>query len=283
MLRTLSIFMVFGSILFAQIPNGNFEQWTSDGPVEWATPNNPVLTHLVTQSTTSFEGSFAARGEVTRVMPQLLLAPFIQSGEDASGFSFAQRPVKMTGNYIFSPVQGDRLSISVSFYKNGEAIGIGAFAFMNASPNYSTFEIPIQYLSTETPDTCIINVNIIGPVQGNDYHEGSFFIVDNFQFSNSPTDVKEQVLAPEKFELTQNFPNPFNPSTVINFSLPIASDVNLSVFNSLGEKVVELVNGVMEAGNHKVEFNAANLPSGIYFYKISSGNFSSIKKMVLLK
>ncbi|MBK7267346.1 MAG: T9SS type A sorting domain-containing protein [Ignavibacteriales bacterium] len=63
----------------------------------------------------------------------------------------------------------------------------------------------------------------------------------------------------------------------------LSGDVNLSVFNSLGEKVVELVNGVMEAGNHKVEFNAANLPSGIYFYKISSGNFNSIKKMVLLK
>jgi hypothetical protein len=64
MLKTLSIFLIFGSILFAQIPNGNFEQWTADGPVEWATPNNPVLTHLVTQSTNAFEGSFAAKGEV---------------------------------------------------------------------------------------------------------------------------------------------------------------------------------------------------------------------------
>jgi hypothetical protein len=54
MLRTLSIFMVFGSILFAQIPNGNFEQWTSDGPVEWATPNNPVLPQVVTKSTMLF-------------------------------------------------------------------------------------------------------------------------------------------------------------------------------------------------------------------------------------
>lgn len=283
MLKTISIFMVFGSLLFAQIPNGNFEQWTSDGPTEWATPNNPVLTHLVTQSTNAFEGSFAAKGEVTRVLPQLLLAPFLQTGEEATGFSFTERPVKMTGNYIFSPLQGDRLSIIVSFYKNGEAVGLGAVAISGASASYSAVEIPIQYLSELTPDTCIVNIGIIGPVTGDDYHEGSFFIVDNFQFSNSPTDVEEEVLAPEKFELTQNFPNPFNPSTVINFSLPVSGDVNLSVFNSLGEKVTELVNGVMEAGNHKVEFNAVDLPSGIYFYKINSGSFNSIKKMVLLK
>lgn len=283
MLKTLSIFLIFGSILFAQIPNGNFEQWTSDGPTNWATPNSPVWPQLVTQSTNAFEGSFAAKGEVKTVLPQLIIAPFMQSGEDATGFSYTQRPAKMTGYYIFSPVQGDRLSIIISFYKNGEAVGIGAFAFNNAASNYTAFEIPIQYLTAETPDTCIINVTIIGPVQGSDYHEGSFFIVDNFQFSNLPTDVKEEVLAPEKFELNQNFPNPFNPSTVISFSLPVSGDVNLSVFNSLGEKVVELVNGTMESGNHKVEFNAVDLPSGIYFYKISSGNFNSIKKMVLLK
>jgi hypothetical protein len=283
MLRTLIIFITFGSILFAQIPNGNFEQWTSDAPVNWATPNTPLAPQLVSKSTNAFEGSFAAKGVVTRVLPQLLLSPWLQTGDDASGFSYTERPVKMTGNYIFSPLQGDRLSIIVSFFKNDSVVGLGAVTIPTAAAQYTSFEIPITYLLASNPDTCIVTVGVLGPVTGDDYHEGTFFIVDNFQFSNSPTDVQEEVLSPEKFELSQNFPNPFNPSTVISFSVPVSGDVNLSVFNTLGEKVSELVNGTMEAGAHKVEFNATGLPSGLYFYKISSGSFSAIKKMVLLK
>jgi len=86
-----------------------------------------------------------------------------------------------------------------------------------------------------------------------------------------------------EFKLVQNFPNPFNPSTVIRYSLPEASEVNLSVFNSLGQEVVNLINERQEAGRFNITFNASNLPSGIYYYSIRANNYYSVKKMLLLK
>lgn len=85
------------------------------------------------------------------------------------------------------------------------------------------------------------------------------------------------------YTLAQNFPNPFNPSTVIEFSLPKQSQVSLKVFNVLGQEVASLVNETMAAGSHSVTFNASNLATGLYFYKLTAGSFSSVKKMMLVK
>jgi len=98
------------------------------------------------------------------------------------------------------------------------------------------------------------------------------------------TDVNELPgSTPATFALEQNFPNPFNPSTKINFSLPVEGFVTLDVYNSIGQKVATLVNETKTAGTYAVDFNASDLTSGIYFYKISSGNFTETKKMILLK
>ncbi len=85
------------------------------------------------------------------------------------------------------------------------------------------------------------------------------------------------------YVLEQNYPNPFNPSTTIKFGLPEKSNVVLTVYNSLGAEVATLVNEVREAGSYEVEFNADNFSSGIYYYKIASGNFVETKKMILLR
>ena len=89
--------------------------------------------------------------------------------------------------------------------------------------------------------------------------------------------------APLSYNLSQNYPNPFNPSTTINFVIPKSSFVNLSVYDILGREVTELVNGKRRAGSYEVKFNSANLPSGIYFYKIQEEGFVQTKKMVLMK
>ncbi len=90
-------------------------------------------------------------------------------------------------------------------------------------------------------------------------------------------------IIPHEFDLHQNYPNPFNPSTVIEFALPVKSKVELSVYNILGEKIVTLVNEEKDAGNYHVPFNANNLSSGIYFYKLQANEFIQTKKMILLK
>jgi len=86
-----------------------------------------------------------------------------------------------------------------------------------------------------------------------------------------------------KYKLSQNYPNPFNPQTRINYNIPTNSNVELVVYNTLGQKVKTLVNKQQVAGKYIVTFDASNLASGVYFYKIKSKDFTKIKKMVLLK
>lgn len=100
------------------------------------------------------------------------------------------------------------------------------------------------------------------------------------EFSNV---VDADVEAPAKFELAQNYPNPFNPTTKIDFSVPSNSNVKLTVYNVLGQQIAILANGFMKSGNHTVDFNAAGLNSGLYFYKLESNGVSLVKKMMLVK
>ncbi len=96
------------------------------------------------------------------------------------------------------------------------------------------------------------------------------------------TSVKDFAV-PHEYELSQNYPNPFNPSTVINYQLPEAGNVTLKVYDVLGNEVANLVNEFQQAGVHNVKFSNANLSSGVYFYKLQAGIFSSVKKMMLAK
>ena len=90
--------------------------------------------------------------------------------------------------------------------------------------------------------------------------------------------------APSSFELLQNYPNPFNPTTAISFQLSAVSNVTLKVYDVLGREVATLLkNETMDDGEHEIQFDAANLSSGLYFYKLSTETFTATKKMVLMK
>ncbi|MFH0733571.1 MAG: T9SS type A sorting domain-containing protein [bacterium] len=95
--------------------------------------------------------------------------------------------------------------------------------------------------------------------------------------------VEDEISANYSFNLAQNYPNPFNPTTTIKYSVPENSFVTLKVYDILGNEVATLVNQTMTAGSHNVNFNAANLASGMYVYKMQAGNFQNVKKMMLLK
>lgn len=88
---------------------------------------------------------------------------------------------------------------------------------------------------------------------------------------------------PSKYLLEQNYPNPFNPSTKISYQLPQSGFANLKVFNTLGREVATLVNEEKSAGKYEVDFNAGNLSTGVYFYKLTSNNFTQVNKMLLVK
>jgi hypothetical protein len=93
-------------------------------------------------------------------------------------------------------------------------------------------------------------------------------------------------LPPKTFELYPNYPNPFNPYTKINYRLPGVGGqytVSLQIYDILGREVETLVNGTLESGSYSVTFNAENLPSGVYFYRLKTASFYQTKKMILSK
>lgn len=98
---------------------------------------------------------------------------------------------------------------------------------------------------------------------------------------------KEQLLDlkgnPDKFVLNQNYPNPFNPSTILSYDLKTNANVKLTVFNLVGQSVRVLVDGYQNAGYYEVSFDATDLPAGIYLYKLQVGDYSSVKRMTLVK
>jgi hypothetical protein len=100
----------------------------------------------------------------------------------------------------------------------------------------------------------------------------------------SITDLEDlDHLLPQVFTLEQNFPNPFNPSTMINYQLPMTNEVDLSIYNLLGQKVATLVSEKQQAGHHQVEWDASGFASGVYYYRIQAGEFVDVKKMILLR
>jgi hypothetical protein len=101
-----------------------------------------------------------------------------------------------------------------------------------------------------------------------------------FEYSKA---IEVDVITIAFYSLEQNYPNPFNPTTTIGFGIPEKGNVRLSVLNILGEEIRVLLNEDKEAGYHSIDFNGSDLPSGVYFYRIQSGNFIDTKKMVLLK
>jgi hypothetical protein len=121
-------------------------------------------------------------------------------------------------------------------------------------------------------DVCAAKITINGTYNGNG------------TFCNAPVAVEtDTVLTPDKFDLSQNFPNPFNPSTLIKYQLPKSSHVTIKVYNVLGDEVAILVNEEKPAGNYEVNFSSGKLSSGTYFYRIQAGSFVETKKMILMK
>ncbi len=97
------------------------------------------------------------------------------------------------------------------------------------------------------------------------------------------TGIKEISQKIENFALYQNYPNPFNPTTTIRYSIHVSGLVKIEVYNILGQEIRTLVNQYEKKGEHVIEFNANNLPSGVYIYRLTTENFTSSKKLILLK
>ncbi len=162
-------------------------------------------------------------------------------------------------------------------------------------------EGPVANLVFEVTDPSVTEIRIDKDVTSSPAHDLTYVYhtrsnAGSYAFDEAHPDFPGVTVAlgtvtsalPTEFALEQNYPNPFNPDTEIRYALPVESDVELSVFNILGQMVTTLTSGRMPAGNHSITWHGtdsdgAQVASGIYFYRISAKNFSETKKMMLLK
>lgn len=128
-----------------------------------------------------------------------------------------------------------------------------------------------------------IGYRINGKVLNNELKSGEELRITDYKITSIAVIGKIKEGLPLSYELYQNYPNPFNPTTIIKFAIPKESNVNLSIYNILGELTSTLVNEQLKAGYYEYEFNAANFTSGVYLYRIKAGDFIDTKKIVLIK
>jgi len=285
-LFTVSIFIsmfVFLTQTFAQIPNGDFESWTAGNPTGWITNNIPSFATPITQTQDAHSGSYAVRGEVLDFMGQPYQGWLYNYGENGKGFPVNQRYAQLTGYYKLLPQGTDKLLVWVYLWSKDQVIA-GQYGWFGAASNYTQFSVPLTYFSANTPDSASLWISVSQDTsQSSDsVNIGTVFFVDDLAFSGTATGVEDNS-QPYSFKLNQNYPNPFNPTTTISYSIPKSTFVSLKVYDILGNEVATLVNGEKSAGYYQLKFNGSKLASGVYFYRLTAGNKTDVKKLLLTK
>ncbi len=291
---------------FSQIPNAGFEHWVGDSVLVGWGCNNCDMYRTLTPTTLAHSGNLAAQGTVVSGM-QGTVVPTLYAGVEGQGFAYALHPRQFSCWYKFAtPVSsGDYLLISVTLSTDGAAktpVASGLGIIRTPALSFNKFFIPLSWISAKVPDSAIVRISIARDDPTTPSVTGSLFVLDDMAFEGL-TDVQEDITLPRTAGLEQNYPNPFNPTTTIGFSVPPLSGrdggisdiglVKLAVYDVLGREVAVLVNEQKSAGSYEVKFSAKsgsasggdgrNLASGVYFYRLTAGPFSAMKKMVLTR
>jgi hypothetical protein len=217
---------------------------------------------------------------------------------DASGFN---QSILVQANHLFSNFANPLLPVELSSFASAAQ---GRTVVLNWSTktekNSDRFEVERSLVSTTTWSTVgTVKASVLSnsvknysytdtKLQSGKYQYRLKMVDNNGSFAYSSVEAAE-VAVPKDFAVSQNYPNPFNPSTKIDYQVPVDAKVILEVYNIAGQKVIELVNQEQSAGYYTVDFGASKLSSGVYIYRLAASdkatgnNFSSIKKMMLLK
>jgi len=279
-LKLVILFVFVSFFASAQIPNPGFEQWSAGSPDGWYANNFPGFFTTIVQSGNSHSGNFAAQGQVDMLVSDTI-PPFL-----TTFFPNTERYATLSGYYRFSPIGDDELIIEAVMYIGSQinTVGVGYTVITDPATSYTQFNMDIQYNSSQAPDSCFIYIGLDNSMTIMP-HPGSTFHVDDLSFSgvSAIPEISDPNL-PSDYLLKQNYPNPFNPSTTIEFSVPASQEVSLTVYNTAGQKVENLIQSErLSAGNYKVEWKGNSYPNGIYFYRLTTGNFTQTKKMILVK
>ncbi len=265
------------------IPNGDFEEWVIGGdPLLWYTNNQypPLPECIRIYPGAPYSGNISATGTVDSCIGPPVLYPPILTSYD---INLNVKPEALHGFYKYFPIGDDLFVAIIQLFLDNNLIGEGTLKSQQTISDFTEFIINIEYTSTEIPDIAIIKFTIDSSIASNKLHQGSRWYIDYLSFGPLSDIDDEQTGAPKAFYLYQNFPNPFNPSTKIRYSVPYSSKVVIKVFDVLGKEIETLVNEVKPAGTYELTWYAEELPSGVYFYRLKAGEFIETKKMILLK
>jgi hypothetical protein len=197
------------------------------------------------------------------------------TGYQASGYPDVTWVRGTTNNFKAAYTQDSTAGTTRAFYAgwNGSAWSTPSRLALSTIEADSTFGTPVAGYRNGGGDNCLAiwSGQTVGVVNASYACTGTVGISGN---NNG---------IPEIYSLSQNYPNPFNPSTSIEYALPNAGNVKLEIYDVSGKLVKILVNSHQEAGFHSINFDASNIASGMYFYKLTAGDFTDTKKMVLIK
>jgi hypothetical protein len=218
----------------------------------------------------------------------LINAPMVDSGSYTVAQPTIFNKLKLTVNYqgvipvelvsFAASVNGNKINL---IWQTATELNNSGFEIERKSENTSWQKIGfVEGAGTTTESR---NYNFVDTYSDNgnvSYRLKQIDFDGSFAYSNI---INVDINAPQDFKLEQNFPNPFNPSTSISFSIPKATNVKLTIYNQIGERIGEPINKNLEAGSYNYNWNASMQSSGIYFYELKTDDYRSIRKMTLIK
>jgi len=275
--KYLAIFtlLVCSSGFAQEIPNHSFENWQNGIPEDW-------FGVAILKSSTAYDGDFSVSMQVLSDGGSGVIIPLLSVGEVSPGTSVSQRYGSFKGYYRFSPNGNEFFNIQVLMNFNSLPIGLGSVQLPATSPStWTEFIVPITYTSEETPDIAQIFINISN--QDGEGVIGSNGLVDFVSFDGI-TDIETEFSDSEQSVQLTNYPNPFDLSTTISFEMNRSTKITLEVFNLTGRKVATLIkNEIANIGHHEIHFDSMNLPSGLYFFTLSTDDLIITRKMNLMR
>jgi hypothetical protein len=256
-----------------ELPNGN-------RLISWGQNWDPILSEVTPVDSIAFDLSYQDYFDTYRAFKYQWKTNLFTTNTDSLNFGKVT-----TGNSMIKQF--------TVFNPHNSAVTINEFYC--SDPSFTTnIKVPV---TIESKDSLIVPVTFNPAQEGNFkatfnvrntgvYNEEQQMIARQVILSGTTYDISQVnsgTITPRQFELSQNYPNPYNPTTTINYSIDKPGIVKLSVYDIRGSKITTIVNENKPAGNYSVNFIASSLPSGIYFYKLEAGQYSQIKKMILLK
>ena len=187
--------------------------------------------------------------------PRIVCGPYQESGITVQQYKIYRK----YGSPLFQPCT----TLSANTFQFTDESLYLSIPGGQAGTDVQYYVTAVYNTNNETSPTNTVTINVQGSSIEKKTNFVSFFVTD--------------------YGLWQNYPNPFNPTTKISYQIPVASQVSIKVFDVLGNEVRTLVNEVKPEGYYEIEFKADNIPSGIYFYKMQTRNFTAVNKMILMR